>query len=84
MPAAFTVIWMSVVPLPAEFVAVIVCFVDACVPVGVPEMAQLEVLRVNPVGRAGDDEQCVRALPVRVGVNVVIALFWVYVYGPPL
>jgi hypothetical protein len=42
--------------------------------VGVPEIAPVEVSRVNPAGRLGETEYDTTAPPVEVTVSVVIAV----------
>lgn len=72
---AVIVIFRVVVPVPAEFEAVITYAVDDCTDDGVPLMAQLEVFKVNPVGKVGELTQLVRGVAVIVGVCVEIAVF---------
>ncbi len=74
----------AVVPVPSEFVGVIVYVVALLEIVGVPEIWQFVVLKVRPVFvvRFGEIEQLVGALPVFVGTSVVMAVFCVYVSGP--
>lgn len=59
--------------MPAALVAVMVKFEDEIVAVGVPEIAPVEELIVNPAGKLGLIVQEVTGLPKLVGVIVGIA-----------
>ena len=64
---------IEVVPTPPSLSAEIVYVVVAETPVGVPEIAPVVVLNINPDGKAGPIDQLVDEPPVLVGVQVVMA-----------
>ena len=55
----------------------------ACVPVGVPLIAQVVLLILSPAGKAGVAVQVV-TIPVTVGVVVAIVRVCPYIYGLPV
>ena len=65
--------------LPPAFVAVMVYVAEALIPVGVPEIAPVDVSSVRPTGSAGETDQDVTVPPVDVGVIAVIVTFFVKV-----
>ena len=70
----FTVMLRPAVALPATLVAVTTYAVAGVTVVGVPEMAPLAVLRLRPVGSAGDTEYVAIAPPLLLGVLVEMAV----------
>ena len=65
--------------LPPAFAAVIVYVAEALIPVGVPEIAPVEVSNERPTGSVGDTDQDVIVPPFAVGVIVVMVTFLVSV-----
>ncbi|GBF50422.1 hypothetical protein LPTSP4_19470 [Leptospira ryugenii] len=83
MVAAETWMEIWVVLEPKAFDAVIVCNVDDCVEVGVPEMTQVVLLIESPVGRFGFALHDVGLFPVKVGDKLAMAFPCVYTNGEP-
>lgn len=65
--------------LPPAFAAVIVYVAEALIPVGVPEIAPVDVSNERPTGSVGDTDQDVIVPPFAVGVIVVMVTFLVSV-----
>ena len=65
--------------LPPAFAAVIVYVAEALIPVGVPEIAPVDVSNERPTGSVGDTDQYVIVPPFAVGVIVVMVTFLVSV-----
>ena len=65
--------------LPPAFVAVIVYTAEALIPVGVPEIAPVDVSSVRPTGSSGETDQDTTVPPLEVGVIATIGTFLVSV-----
>ena len=65
--------------LPPAFVAVIVYVAEALIPVGVPEIAPVDVSSVRPTGSSGETDQDTTVPPLEVGVIATIGTFLVSV-----
>ena len=58
--------------LPPAFAAVIVYVAEALIPVGVPEIAPVDVSNERPTGSVGDTDQDVIVPPFAVGVPEIV------------